>query len=75
MRCFFHLVSTHESILDDTGIEFADLAAMQHEAARAIYELRQDDHNYEANWRDWQLNVVDEAGTLLMSVRLDMPPA
>jgi hypothetical protein len=26
MRCYFHLVSSHESIPDDIGIEVSDLA-------------------------------------------------
>jgi chemotaxis protein CheY-P-specific phosphatase CheC len=73
MRCFFHLVSTYESIIDETGIEVANLVAMQRQVAQAIQELRQTTDHDEANWRDWQLNVVDEAGNLRVSIPLGVP--
>ncbi|WP_371826962.1 hypothetical protein [Microvirga sp. VF16] len=75
MRCFFHLASTHDQILDNCGLEVADLDALHHQVARTIHEVRQDDAHCEENWRDWQLNVVDEAGSLLISVPLGIPPA
>ncbi|WP_404295149.1 DUF6894 family protein (plasmid) [Microvirga sp. RSM25] len=75
MRCFFHLVSTHDQILDDTGLEVMDLDAMHQQIARAIHEHRQDDHHNEEDWRDWQLDVVDESGNLLVSMPLGMPLA
>jgi hypothetical protein len=75
MRCYFHLVSQHESILDDAGMDVADLDAMHHQVAQAIQELRQDADHDEANWRDWQLNVVDEAGNLLISIPLGLQPS
>ncbi|QRM33199.1 hypothetical protein JO965_28385 (plasmid) [Microvirga sp. VF16] len=42
---------------------------------QTIEELRQGVGFDEEDWRDWQLNVVDEAGNLLMAIQLDMLPA
>ncbi|WP_404295418.1 DUF6894 family protein (plasmid) [Microvirga sp. RSM25] len=72
MRCYFHLSSRHESISDDTGIEVAGLVEMQRQVVQAIEEFRQEAGLDEEDWRDWQLNVVDEAGNLLMAIQLDM---
>jgi hypothetical protein len=38
MRCYFHLVNCHETILDDTGIEVSDLEVAKAEARKAIAE-------------------------------------
>ena len=43
MRCYFHLVSCHDVILDDTGVEVADLENAEAEARKAIQELCQED--------------------------------
>ncbi|QRM32617.1 hypothetical protein [Microvirga sp. VF16] len=61
--------------MDDSGLEVADLGAMHEQIARAIHKIRQDDHHNEEDWRDWQLNVVDEAGNLLVTIPLGTQPA
>jgi hypothetical protein len=64
-------VHTHERILDETGIEVSDIEAAHYQALKAIQELRLDGESDEIDWRGWQLEVVDEAGKLLLSIPLD----
>jgi hypothetical protein len=73
MHCFFHLVSCHDVILDDTGVEVADLESAEAEARKAIQELRQEDEDADEMWAGWQLNVTDAFGRVLLSIPLTTP--
>ena len=57
MRCYFHLVNCHETILDDTGIEVSDLEVAKAEARKAIAELRQEDDETGEDWSGWRLHL------------------
>jgi hypothetical protein len=70
MRCFFHLVNGQETILDDTGIEVADLETAKVQARKAIAELRQDDEDALEDWSGWRLDIVCPEGNLLHSLDL-----
>ncbi|QRM27780.1 hypothetical protein [Microvirga sp. VF16] len=72
MHCYFHLVHTHERIVDEVGIEVSDLEAAHYQAVKAIQELRQEGEDEDVEWRGWQLEVADEAGNVLLSIPLDM---
>ncbi|KFG70925.1 hypothetical protein JH26_01215 [Microvirga sp. BSC39] len=71
MRCYFHLVSSHETIPDDAGIEVLDPGAMQYFALQAIQEIRQETHQFDEEWQGWRLDVVCPAGSVLLSIPLD----
>jgi hypothetical protein len=71
MRCYFHLVSRHDVILDNFGVEVANLESAEAEARQAIRDLRQEDDQTDEEWQGWQLNVTDAAGQLLVSIPLD----
>jgi FtsZ-binding cell division protein ZapB len=71
MRCYFHLVSRHDVILDNIGVEVANLESAEAEARQAIRDLRQEDDQTDEEWQGWQLNVTDAAGQLLVSIPLD----
>ncbi|MCB5173627.1 DUF6894 family protein [Microvirga lenta] len=73
MRCYFHLVSSDEQILDDTGIEVSDVEVAQQQALKAIYELRGESDHSPEDWQGWQLMVVDSQGNLILSLPLDVP--
>jgi hypothetical protein len=73
MRCYFHLVSCDDVILDDTGVEVVDLASAEAEARKAIQELRQEDEEPDDLWAGWQLNVTDAVGRVLLSIPLGTP--
>jgi hypothetical protein len=74
MRCYFHLVSCHDAILDQTGVEVTDLAAAEVQAIRAVHELREEDPDADEDWQGWQLNVTGTSGHLLLSIPLDTEP-
>lgn len=73
MRCYFHLVSHHDTLLDDTGVEVTDIEMAEVEALIAIQELRQEDSDAGETWKGWQLNITDESGRILSSIPLDTP--
>ena len=72
MRCFFNLVSDHDTILDDTGVEVPDLDTAKIEAAKAIRELRQELSGTKEDWVGWRLEIVCANGRVLHSVDLSI---
>jgi len=56
MRCFFHLVNGHDTLLDDTGIEVSDLDVAEAHARTAIGELPQENDGAAADWSGWRLD-------------------
>jgi hypothetical protein len=71
MRCYFHLVNSHEIIEDDTGVEVLDLDKAHAFALEAIEDLRAEAIQLGASWQDWRLDVVDPSGNVLLSIPLD----
>ncbi|MFC5484450.1 DUF6894 family protein [Microvirga aerilata] len=70
MRCFFHLVSDHEELLDDEGIEVSDLESAKAQAMMTVNDLQREAGGIVEDWSGWQLNVVNADGCLLWSVPL-----
>ncbi|MBB3020526.1 hypothetical protein FHR70_003612 [Microvirga lupini] len=70
MRCFFHLVSNHDEIIDNAGIEVQDLESAKAQAQTAIEELRAEIGTEAHDWSGWRLEIVCPLGTLLHSVQL-----
>jgi hypothetical protein len=70
MRCFFHLVNGAETIVDDVGIEVANLEAAKIHAWEAIGELRREADDVAQGWGGWQLNIVCSEGIILYSIPL-----
>jgi hypothetical protein len=71
MRCYFHLVNSHESIPDDTGIEVSDLTTAQDMALQAIEDIQVEAIQQGASWQGWRLDIVDRSGRVLLSIPLD----
>ena len=74
MLCYFHLVSCHEVIPDEMGVEILDLDAARIGALKAVRELLEEICQVDGDWREWQIDVTDVSGTVLMSIRLDAQP-
>jgi hypothetical protein len=70
MRCFFHLVSHQDEIVDNAGIEVQDLESAKAQALLAIEELRAELGIEADNWSGWRLNIVCPLGTLLHTMQL-----
>ncbi len=70
MRCYFHLVNSHEEILDEEGVEVTDLEDAQAQAMAAVSELRQEYEDAIEDWAEWRLIIVTSDGTLLDSILL-----
>jgi hypothetical protein len=72
MRCYFHLSSVDDTILDDQGLEIADLHEAEVQALMAIQEVRQEMDSIDGDLKGWHLHVEDGSGTTLMSIPLDV---
>ena len=68
MRCYFNLVSSHHTIIDEEGLEVADVNEAHTFAREAITEMAQDGVAEIAHWRGWQMEAQDASGTVLFTV-------
>ena len=71
MRCYFHLVNSHEEILDDEGIEVSDLEDAKAQALVAIEDIREEAIQLGASWHGWRLEIADSSGRVLASLSLE----
>jgi len=71
MRCYFHLVNSHEFIPDDTGVEILDLTTARDFALQAIEDIREEAIQTGASWQGWRLDVVNPSGEVLLSIPLE----
>jgi hypothetical protein len=71
MRYFFHLVDAHGSILDEDGVEVADVNELRAQAVKAVEELRAEDPPGAKDWKGWRLEVTDTSGAVLLTINLD----
>lgn len=71
MRCYFHLVNSHEEILDDEGIEVSDLEDAKAQALLAIEDIRKEAIQVGASWHGWRLEITDPSGRVLASLSLE----
>ena len=71
MRYFFHLVGADGSILDEDGVEVADMGQLHAQAVKAVEELRSSDPSAARDWTGWRLEVTDTSGAVLHTINLD----
>src|SRR3954466_7032878 len=71
MRYYFNLVSSHHTIIDNEGLEVADVDEARTFAREAVAEMVQDGVAEIARWRGWQMEARDALGTVLFTVGFD----
>ena len=71
MHCYFNLVSAHETIVDDEGLEVADLDEACTLAREAVAEMIRDGVGELAHWRGWELEARDASGAVLFTIGFD----
>ena len=64
MRCYFHLENDTSRLLDEDGIEVADLQEARAQAVQAMLEVLGEESDTDW-WTGWGFRVVDEMGDLL----------
>ena len=64
-RFFFHLRSKDNTICDEKGLDFNDLAAAHHHARMMIYKMASID---DIDWRGWSIKVTDDSHRSVLSV-------
>ena len=73
MRCYFNLVSSHHTIIDEEGLEVADMEEAHTFAREAVREMVQDGIAEIAHWRGWQMEARDASGTVLFTMGFEAP--
>jgi hypothetical protein len=71
MRCFFHLVGAYDTLLDEDGVEVADMGQLRAHAQKAVEELRSEDLSAARDWKGWRLEVTNTSGAVLLTINLD----
>ena len=71
MRCYFNLEDRRSTILDEEGIEVADLAQARVQALIAATEVSAGEPDVQ-QWEGWDLKVVDTAGDVLFRLPLGL---
>ena len=70
MMCFFHLVRGDERIVDEDGVEVADLDHAFQQVCEVIQEVAEDGPDELETWRGWSFEVTDGDGTVLFTTPL-----
>jgi hypothetical protein len=69
MRCFIHILTDKERIVDPDGSEFADLASARDEASQSARDLMAEELRCgRAVPFAWQVQVADEEGAVLLTL-------
>ena len=71
MRCYFNLVSSHQTVTDEEGLEVADMEEARTFAREAVAEMVQDGVAEIARWRGWAVEARDASGTVLFTMGFD----
>jgi hypothetical protein len=58
MRCYFHLTSGTEWLLDREGVEVESIPEAVFQALVAIKELKQEAASEAESWQGWQLKAI-----------------
>ena len=75
MRCHFDLIDAHQTLVDDQGVEVADLDEARTLARDAIREAIQEGALTPADCAGWRLEARDASGAVLFTIRLDALPS
>ena len=70
MWCYFNLVEAFQTIVDDEGVEVADVDEARTLALEVIAEMIQQGEAQIADWRGWRLEVTDASGAVLFTISL-----
>ena len=70
MRCYFNLVSSDQTVIDEEGLEVTDVEARTF-AREAVTEMFRESVMDIARWRGWALEARDASGTVLFTVGFD----
>lgn len=71
MHCFFHLINAGDKIIDNIGVDVADLTAARALALEAIEDLRREDPEASDGWEGWSLAITCASGRVLLSISLE----
>src|SRR5215203_4120260 len=74
MRCYFNLVSSDHTIIDEEGLEVADVEEARTFAREAVTEMVQDGVAEIAHCRGWQMETRDASGTVLFTMGFEAVP-
>jgi hypothetical protein len=73
MRCYFNLADAQQFLLDNDGVEVADVNELRAQVTKTIDELRYANPTAARSWEGWRLEVTDNSGRVLLTINLDDP--
>ena len=68
-RCFFHLVSSHEVILDEEGVDMSTGEEALSQIMQAVNEFIKEALSCD-EWQGWSLEITDGIGSMVLSIPL-----
>ena len=71
MRYYFNLTNGYQTIVDDHGVEVADVDQARSLAREAAAEMIQAGEAQIEDWRGWRLEAADASGAVLFTISLD----
>jgi hypothetical protein len=70
-KVYLNLIEDGQTLKDEEGVEFKDLADAKREAERSLHEMLAEDVKYERALLPRSIEVVSESGAVLASVELE----
>ena len=71
MHCYFHLISPHQTIPDEEGVEVENLDQARAASLEVAAEVIRASKGDLAHWRGWRLEVRNGSEAVLFAINLD----
>ena len=71
LRCHFNLVCAHQTLVDQEGVEVADVDQARTLAIEVALNMIRTGEAQIADWRGWRLEVTNGSGAVLFTLNLD----
>ena len=71
LRCHFNLVYAHQTLVDQEGVEVADVDQARTLAIEVALDMIRTGEAQITDWRGWRLEATSGSGAVLFTLRLD----
>ncbi len=71
LRCHFNLACAHQTLVDQEGVEVADVDQARTLAIEVALDLIRTGEAQIADWRGWRLEATNGSGAVLFTLSLD----
>ena len=71
LRCHFNLVCAHQTLVDQEGVEVADVDQARTLAIEVALDMIRTGEAQITDWRGWRLEATSGSGAVLFTLSLD----